>query len=96
MKAAKNQPMAVKLDLGMRDRIQQLAKSQQRTPHWMMREAIKQYVEREEKRQAFQQEAIHAWNEYKATGMHLTLEEVETWLAQLEEGKDVEPPACHN
>jgi hypothetical protein len=29
------------------------------------------------------------------TGLHLTLEEVNTWLAKLEAGKDVEPPPCH-
>ena len=36
-----------------------------------------------------------AWNEYQATGLHVCLEEADAWLAQLEEGKDVEPPECH-
>jgi predicted transcriptional regulator len=61
----------------------------------MMREAIQQYVEREEKREMFRQDGIRAWNEYQATGLHVTLEEADAWLAKLEAGHDVEPPDCH-
>lgn len=60
-----------------------------------MREAISQYVEREEKREAFRQDGINAWNAYQATGFHATLEEADAWLAKLEAGQDVEPPECH-
>jgi predicted transcriptional regulator len=60
-----------------------------------MREAIGQYVEREEKRQAFYDDARKAWEEYQATGLHVTGEEVEAWLTELEAGNDVEPPKCH-
>ena len=63
--------------------------------HWIMREAIKQYVEREEKREAFRQDAILAWDEYQLTGIHVTQEEADSWLADLEAGRDVEPPKCH-
>jgi predicted transcriptional regulator len=60
----------------------------------MMREAIQQYVEREEKREAFRQDGIKAWNEYQATGLHVTQEKADAWLAKLEAGQDVVPPAC--
>lgn len=60
-----------------------------------MREAIQQYVEREEKREALRQEAISAWNEYRATGLHVTQEESDAWLARLEAGDDAEPPERH-
>src|SRR3546814_2588462 len=53
-----------------------------------MREAIAQYVEREEKREAFRQDAIRVWDEYQQTGLHLTLEEADAWLAKLEAGED--------
>jgi predicted transcriptional regulator len=61
----------------------------------MMREAIQQFVEHEEKREAFRQSGIQAWNEYQATGLHVTFEEADAWLAKLEAGQDVETPACH-
>lgn len=95
MIAAVVRPVAVKLDQDIRERIKRLADARHRTMHWMMREAIQQYVEREEKREAFRRDGIRAWNEYQATGLHVTLEEADAWLARLESGQDVEPPECH-
>lgn len=60
-----------------------------------MREAITQYVEREEKREAFRQDTLKAWEAYRTTGLHARAEEADAWLAQLEQGDDIEPPACH-
>ena len=57
--------------------------------------AVTQYVEREEKREAFRQDRLRAWNDYRTTGQHVTLQEADAWLAKLEAGEDVEPPACH-
>jgi predicted transcriptional regulator len=87
-------PVAIKIDLDMKERVKRLAESRHRTPHWLMREAISQYVEREEKREAFRQDGIRAWNEYQATGLHVTMEEADAWLAKLEAGQDGEPPEC--
>jgi len=60
-----------------------------------MREAIGQYIEREEKREQFRQSAFAAWNDYQTTGLHVTAEEADAWLAKLEDGEDVETPECH-
>ena len=40
-------------------------------------------------------EFLTAWEDYRATRLHVTAEEADNWLASLEDGKDVEPPACH-
>ncbi|SFV12197.1 CopG family ribbon-helix-helix protein [Pseudoduganella namucuonensis] len=88
-------PMSVKLDPDTRARLEQLAESRRRTPHWILREAVAQYVEREEKREAFRQDTLKAWEEYRTTGLHVTADEADAWLAQLTEGNDVEPPECH-
>lgn len=88
-------PVAIKIEADIKARVKRLAVARHRSPHWLMREAIRQYVEREEKREAFRQEAIAAWQEYEATGMHVNLVEADAWLANLEAGKDVEPPECH-
>jgi predicted transcriptional regulator len=87
--------MSVKLDLSTRARVENLAEARQRTAHWVMREAITQYVDREEKREAFRQDTIKAWEEYRSTGLHVTADEADAWLAQLEQGNDIEPPECH-
>jgi len=41
------------------------------------------------------QDALAAWAEYRATGLHVTAEEADAWLAKLEAGKDAAPPKCH-
>jgi predicted transcriptional regulator len=43
----------------------------------------------------FCSDALAAWAEYQATGLHATAEEVDAWLARLEAGEDAEPPRCH-
>ncbi|MDR2031384.1 MAG: ribbon-helix-helix protein, CopG family [Azoarcus sp.] len=87
--------VSVKLNSGTHGRIKHLADARNRTAHWIMREAIEQYVEREEKREEFREATLSAWQGYRETGLHLTEEEVDGWLAELAEGRDVEPPQCH-
>ncbi|WP_413991415.1 CopG family ribbon-helix-helix protein [Labrys okinawensis] len=86
---------SVKLDTAVRERMQRLASARQRSTHWLMREAIEQYLEREEQRERLRQETLAAWEEYQATGLHVTAEEADAWLAKLEAGEDVNPPECH-
>ena len=87
---------SVKLDDELKSRIQRLANMRDRTPHWIMREAIRDYVEREEKREAFKQDALRAWETYKENGLHVTRVEADAWLAKLEAGEDMELPECHD
>jgi predicted transcriptional regulator len=95
MNAAAARPVAIKLDEDTKDRVKRLAEARQRTPHWLMREAIAQYIDREEKREAFRQDTLKAWANFRDTGLHVTADEADAWLAQLEDGKDVDPPTCH-
>ena len=89
-------PVAVKLDSDIRSRIQELAKARDRTPHYLMREAVSQYVEREERREAMRQDALRAWAAYQESGLHVTHDEADAWMAELETGNDVGPPECHD
>jgi predicted transcriptional regulator len=95
MSVATANPVAIKLDPEIKARLKRLAGARHRSPHWLMREAIVQFVEREEKREASRKDATKAWNDYQATGRHAALKEADAWLAKLEAGKDVEPPECH-
>ncbi|WP_344762526.1 CopG family transcriptional regulator [Actimicrobium antarcticum] len=87
--------MSVKLDSETRSRLDQLAQSCRRILHRMLREAVAQYVEREEKREVFRQDTPKAWEEYRTTGLPVTAGEADAWLAQLADGDDIEPPECH-
>ena len=42
----------------------------------MMHQAIEQYVEREEAREAFRQDTLKAWEEFQETGLHVSGEEM--------------------
>jgi len=96
MSAAALRPVSIKIDEDTKVRVKRLADARHRTPHWLMREAINQYLEREEKREAFRQDALKAWESYRTTGLHVSAEEANAWLNQLEQGNDTEPPECHN
>lgn len=95
MTAVAIRPVAIKIDDDTKARVKRLADARHRTAHWLMREAITQYVEREEKREVFRQDTLKAWEEYRTTGLHVTADEADSWLAQLEQGNDIEPPECH-
>jgi predicted transcriptional regulator len=93
---SKSSITSLKLDTDMKIRVHRLASARRRSPHWIMREAIEEYVEREEKREQFRQDALRAWDHYETTGLHLTSEEADSWLAKLETGKRTPPPKCHD
>ena len=85
---------SLKLDKRIKERVQRLASARRRTPHWLMREAIEEYLEREEKREQFRRDALAAWNHYQNTGLHVTSAEADTWMTKLEAGRKVAPPKC--
>jgi predicted transcriptional regulator len=47
------------------------------------------------RRESFRKDTLNAWAATNGTGLHLTAEEADTWLARLELGEDTEPPECH-
>jgi predicted transcriptional regulator len=95
MTATSIRPVAIKIDEDTRNRVKRLAEARQRSSHWLMLEAIRQYVEREEKREAFRQDGIRAWNEYQETGLHVTGDEVIAWLDTWGEENEQAAPVCH-
>jgi len=88
-------PTSIKLPVALRDRLQQLAQVRKRTPHALMIQALETYVAREEQREALRQEALAAHEAFLLTGLHVTAQEADAWLAELEAGNDLEPPKCH-
>jgi predicted transcriptional regulator len=95
MSANAVRPVAIKIDEVIKARLKRLADARQRTSHWLMREAIAQYVDREEKRETFRQVTLKAWEAFRVDGLHVTANEADAWMAQLEQGHDVVPPECH-
>jgi predicted transcriptional regulator len=85
---------SLKLDSETKERVNRLASARRRSPHWLMREAVEQYVEREEKREQLRQDALAAWEDYQTTGLHVTAKDADAWMAKLEAGKRAAIPKC--
>ena len=86
---------SLKIEDTLKSRVQQLASQRRRSAHWIMLEAIQQYVEREEARENFKQEALASWATYQETGQHLTGQEVRAWLNTWGTEGEKAVPVCH-
>jgi len=89
-------PVSIKLEPSEHDRLKSLADARHRKPHFLMKEAIKQYLDREEARESFKQEALASWRAYQETGQHLTGAEVAGWLDTWGTDQEKAMPACHD
>ena len=80
--------IGVKLDEATRERLRDLAEARSRTPHWIVKEAISEYLTREEQRERERIEDQERWERYVLTGEVVPHERVQQWLGALAEGKD--------
>jgi predicted transcriptional regulator len=72
--------LAVKLDDAIRDRLRALAEKRDRSPHWLMKAAILEYLEREEAYERERAEDESRWQDYLLTGAAVPHEDVAPWL----------------
>ena len=68
--------MGVKIDEATRDRLKSLSAAKHRSTHWLMREAICEYLDKVEEIENRNQEADAAWAEYQRTGKFVSNEAV--------------------
>lgn len=87
---------SLKIDDTLKGRVQHLASMRDRSAHWVMCEAIREYVDREEAREGFRAEALASWAEYQETGQHLTGAELAAWLGTWGTPDEGECPPCHD
>jgi predicted transcriptional regulator len=87
--------VTVKLDDSERNSLKSLALAKQRTPHFLMKEAIARYIEDEEAEQAAIAAATASLDHYQKTGLHTTLDEVKDWAKALRKDRNTKMSACH-
>lgn len=88
-------PISIRFPGDLKNRIQSLAATQQRSTNALVVQSVEAFVERAEKREAFRQEGIAAWEEYQRTGLHLTNAEVIGWMDKIIQGEKAPMPKCH-
>jgi predicted transcriptional regulator len=86
---------SLKLAPEMKQRVERLAEAKDRSAHWVMKRAVEEFVDREEKQMLFLRDALDSWENYQRTGLHATAEEVDDWLEKLARGEIVPPPKTH-
>ncbi len=74
--------VSVKLSTEEHERLAALAGKRDRSAHYLMREALLGFLEYEEWRNDFEEEAETAWRDYQKTGEHLTLDDIKEWAAK--------------
>lgn len=89
-------PFSIRLDKEKRSRLNQLAKAQERTSHALALKALDEYLEREEARLAYEQQAIQAYEALQLTGMHVGHDELKQWANSLNTSNPKEAPSCHD
>lgn len=87
-------PMAVKLEPEIQDRLKRLAAAKRRSPHWLMKEALKEYVEKEEAAEKLRQETLERWDAYQLNGESVSNEAVMAWLGTWGTENETERPPC--
>ena len=88
-------PMSLRLDRATRDKLNAIALRQKRTAHALATEAITALVNKKEHEHAFNQSCLQAYHHYQETGLHVTHDEVFTWLESIGSGQDLPAPTCH-
>ena len=78
----------IKLDSEIIQRLETLAGVRDRTLHWLMKNAIELYLEREENYEREKAEDLHRWEQYQLTGHSISHDKATSWLKNLSQGKD--------
>ena len=70
----------IKLDDETKARLKALGEKRDRTPHWLMKKAIADFLDREEKLDARNRETDEALEHYLKTGQYVSHENMDAWL----------------
>ena len=82
----------IKLDENTQARLKALAQKRKRSPHWLMRTAIENYLKHEEQYEAEKAEDAARWEHYLITGKVVDGGKMEKILQDLADGKTVKWP----
>ena len=93
MPANQSIPKVVKLDADIRDRLERLGEARQRSPHWLMKEAIKRYLDEEEYEEQLKYETLESWKDVER-GNVVSNEAVMRWIKSWGTDQELDRPKC--
>ena len=68
--------VGLKLEQDTRERLKQLGVQKDRSTHWLMKRAITEYLEKEERYEREKAEDLKRWQTYQETGEAISQEEM--------------------
>ena len=75
--------MGIKLDEKTRERLKKLGQMRDRSPHWLMKQAIAQYLDTEERNELERVEDEERYQRYLNSDAHIANGDMADWLDQL-------------
>jgi predicted transcriptional regulator len=86
----------IELDAASASRIELIARERQLSVSEVIQIAVMEYLKQQDEHIVLEQGAQDSLSHYQRTGLHLTHEEVDAWLVEIEAGNfDAELPECH-
>lgn len=89
-------PVGVKLDDELQARLKALGEKWERSPHWLMKKAISEFVDRAEAEEQERQLLLDRWNNYQETGESIPHDTVVKWLETWGSDKESSCPTTQN
>ncbi len=83
----------VKLENDIKERLDRLADSKHRSPHWLMKDAITRYLDEEEYNEQLKQETLSRWQEAES-GKIVGHQAVSDWLDTWGTDSEQKRPLC--
>ncbi len=84
--------LGVKIDAPLRDRLKKLAVQKERSPHWLVKAAIAEFVAREEAYEKERKADERRWRNYETSSTWFEQDEVAPWLEKLAAGENTPWP----
>lgn len=75
--------VGIRLDEQTQKRLKQLGDRRDRSPHYLMKEAVEVYLDREEEIEAERALLADRWEKYELTGESISHNDVKTWAKSL-------------
>ena len=84
--------LGVKVDDALQERLRAIAELKDRSTHWIIKQAIEEYLLREEAIERDRLEDRERWERYALTGEAVSNAKVTAWLDKLAAGRKVAWP----
>lgn len=88
MSSMANPTVALRLNPEIQDRLKALGQRRDRSPHYLMKEAVEKYLAEEEALEAERDLVQARWERFELTGETIAHDDVKAWAAGLAEKSD--------